>query len=343
MGFLGSITGGLLGSKGGGGGGSKISPEDFTDSENIARKLTAASPEELALLAKLGISADQADQGMLDEIRKLGARGDDLANVDQAYMNRAYQPAFERLMTDYGQMDQGIIENMNKRGIASVPGGASEPEAYQRSLLARDTKRTLGQTMLDAQNQAVQQKLGQYNARLAEPNLAATRYGQTMTPYQELTAVPAAERMNARANTAGNVYNAKLGYSGNIQSLNTQRMMQNKQNTMNLVGSGLGTASSAIALSDPSLKKEREAGPDPEQDLQELSATPVDRWKYRWEDDSVPKHEGAMADEAPEDVQAQGGLDIPSYLGKLTNAVKALNDKVGAFDRLMQGGQAHGV
>jgi hypothetical protein len=319
-----------------------LSPGQFNETEAQARRLTKATPEEIAMLEKLGISADQADSGMLEEIRKLGARGDDLSNVDQDYMTRAYEPAFNRLMRDYTQADQGIIENMNKRGIASVPGGASEPEAYQRALLNRGTKETLANTMLEAQNQAVNQKLAQYNSRLAEPNLASTRYGQTATPYQNLVGVPASERMQTTAGAAGNIYNAKLGYASDVNKTNAATRMGQNQNTMNMIGGGLGMVGSLAMLSDPGMKKDREPGPSPDQDLAELSETPIDRWKYRWEDSAQPMHEGAMADEAPMDTQVPGGIDVPSYLGKLTNAVKALNQKMGAFDRLMQsqGGMA---
>jgi hypothetical protein len=324
-----------------------LSAAQFDETEKQARRLTDATPEEKALLAKLGISADQADQAMVEQIRELGVRGEDINKLDTGYMERAYKPAYDRLMNDYQNQNQGILESMNKRGVTGGPGGASEPEAYQQMLLQRSTQQTLGDNMLSAQNQAVQQKLAQYNARLAEPNLAATRYGQTMTPYQNLVAMPESERVQTRTGAAGNIYNAKLGYQSGIANINSQQKMQQNQNMMNMIGGGMGVASSALgALSDPALKKDREAGPDPEQDLAELSDTPVDRWKYRWEDESTPKHQGAMSDEAPEDVQAETGpgepgmLDIPSYLGKLTNAVKALNTKMGAFDRLMaqQGG-----
>ena len=319
-----------------------LSRAQFDETESQARRLTAASPEELELLRKLGISADQADQGMLDEIRKLGERGEDLDNVDEAYMERAYQPAFERLMRDYRDMDQGIIENMNARGIAAIPGGASEPEAYQRSLLSRDTKDTLARTRLEAQNQAVQQKLARYQARLGETQTAATRYGQTATPYQNLVGVPESERMQTRAGAAGNIYNAKLGYAANVNQVNAQTRMAQNQNLMNTIGAGLGVIGSGLGAlaSDPELKKDRMEGPSPEADLADVADTPVDRWRYRWEDESDPMHQGAMADEAPEGTQVPGGIDIASYLGKLTNSIKALNNKVGAFERLMatQGG-----
>lgn len=331
----------------------RLTQQQVQESEQQARAITAATPEELAMLAKLGVSADQADAGMLEQIRALGERGEDLSNVDQGYMERAYQPAFERMMLDYGKMDQGIIENMNKRGIASVPGGESEPENYQRRLLARDTKESLGRTMLDAQNQAVQQKLSQYNARLAEPNLATTRYGQTMGTLQNARIVPESERMQTRAGTAGNIYNAKMGLAANqLQSQTAQKLQQN-QNSMNMIGGGLGVASSLIGslgplaaigmVSKPEMKKNIGPGPDPEKDLAEISDIPVDRWQYRWEDEGAPMHEGAMADQVPEDMQAPAGIDVPSYLGKLTNAVKVLNQKMSAYERLLQGGQANGL
>jgi hypothetical protein len=330
MGLLGSMNK-VLGGK------TKKAPSapSFGTSEADAARLTAATPAELQMMADLGISAEQADQDMLEQIRALGARGEDLSNVDKAYMERAYAPAYDRLMTDFGQMDQSIIENMNKRGIASVPGGASEPEAYQRSLLARDTKRTLANTMLEAQNQAVQQKLAQYNARLAEPTLATTRYGQTMAPLQNATIVPESERQANKIGAATNLYSSRLGHNAAGFNAQTQKSIANNQNMTNLLGATIGAAG---MMSDPAMKKNREAGPDPEQDLAELSDTPIDRWQYRFEPDGGPMHEGAMADEAPADTQIPGGIDVPSYLGKLTNAVKALNNKMSAYERLQVGG-----
>lgn len=312
-------------------GGTSVYKPDYDAIKRDASELTQATPAEQAMLRKLGVSADQADQGMLDQIRKLGERGDDLTNVDQSYMDNAYKPAYDRLMLNYGKMDQDIMENMNQRGIASVPGGESEPENYQRRLLARDTKESLGRTMLDAQNQAVQQKLAQYNARLAEPNLAAGRYEQTMTPLRNATVVNENERQGNKAN----IYSARLGLAANEQNIVNSQKQQHNQNQMNLIGGGMGVAGSLAMLSDPAMKKDIHEGPDPEQDLQEMSDTPVDRWKYRFEGDETPEHEGAMMDEAPADTQVPGGIDIPSYLGKLTNSVKALNHKMGAFERLM--------
>lgn len=314
-------------------------PIDVGQANREAAAMVKATPAEVELLKKLGISADQADQGMLDALRGLTARGEDLANVNEDYMNMAYKPAYDRLMNDYTVMDRGILEDMNRRGVSGGPGAASEPEAYQRMLLARDTKQKLSDNILSAQAQAVNQKLQQYQARTAEPQMAAVRYGQTMTPLQEKTIVPESERQANKVGAAGNIYNARLGYASNMANIQGAQKMQQNQNYMNLIGSGMGVAGAGIGLmSDPALKKDREPGPAPEQDLAELSDTPVDRWKYRWEDSSTPMHEGAMADEAPADTQVPGGIDIPSYLGKLTNAVKALNTKMSAYERLQMGG-----
>jgi hypothetical protein len=51
-------------------------------------------------------------------------------------------------------------------------------------------------------------------------------------------------------------------------------------------------------------------------------------------------HQGAMADEVPGDMQIPGGIDIPTYFGKLTNAVKALSERLNGYDRLL--GQTQG-
>jgi hypothetical protein len=145
-------------------------------------------------------------------------------------------------------------------------------------LLGRDTKEQLGRNMLEAQNQAVQQKLAQYQGRLAEPEMAAGRFEQTATPYRESVVTPEKERMAIRANTAGNLYSTRLGYQSNMHQINSNRMMAKNEGINNLTGAGISAAGSIIGglASDPSMKKDREPGPSPEQDLQDLESIPVD-------------------------------------------------------------------
>jgi hypothetical protein len=317
---------------------------DIASAGEAARALTAQTPEERALLAQLAAGLEGVDQGVLDEMAALRARGESLADVDEAYMRRAYQPAYERLMNDYQLLDRKLMEDLNARGIAAIPGGMSEQEAYQRMLLARDTKEALGRNILEAQNQAVQQKLAQYNARLAEMNQANVRRGQVFDPYYEATVVPEAARMQTRTNAAANIYNARLGHQAQMHQINTERKIAGQQQLMNLLGIGAGLAGTgmmagALGLSDVNLKKDFSPPNTPEQDLEELTSIPVARWRYQFESEAEPMHTGGMAQDMPPDVSPDGrSIDVVSYLGKTTQAIKALAKKVNAFEQLLMGG-----
>jgi hypothetical protein len=320
-----------------------LSMGDVSQAGEAARALTAQTPEERALLAQLAAGLEGVDLGVLDEMAALRARGESLADVDEAYMRRAYQPAYERLMNDYQLMDRQLMEDLNARGIAAIPGGMSEQEAYQRMLLARDTKEALARNILEAQNQAVQQKLAQYNARLAEMNQANVRRGQVFDPYYEATVVPEAERMQTRVGAASNIYNARLGHQAQMHQINTQRKMAGQQNIMNAIGAGTGLLGSlAIAgaiASDQNVKKDFSPPNTPEQDLEELTSIPVARWRYQFESEAEPMHTGGMAQDMPPDISPDGrSVDVVSYLGKTTQAIKALAKKVNGFEQLLMGG-----
>ena len=307
---------------------SNLTPEDMT-------RITAATPQELELLASLKGKLSGADQNVVDEMLALKGRGEDLSNVDQAYMNRAYQPGYERLMQDYNLMDQSVLENMNKRGIGGNPNSNSEPEDYARMLTGRDTKEKLSQNMLQAQNQAVNQKLNQYNARLGETNQANTRLGQVFDPYYNATVVPEATRQGTRASleaTKAGVgaqnYGAQLGY---------KTAQTNQQ--LGLVGAGMGMA--GMAMSDVNVKKDFTPGPSPDEALGDIEDIPVSRWRYQMEPEGSQPHTGGMAQDMPSDISPDGkSVDVVSYLGTLNQAVKGLSHKMKGFEQLLQQGGA---
>lgn len=213
----------------------------------FGRQLTEATPEERQFLGELAQKGSAADAGVMDEMGRLRQRGDDLANVDEAYMERAYRPAYERLMEDYQNMDRGIIEDMTRRGIVSQGSSAdngtgvagSEPEMYQRALLGRDTKRELGRNMLEAQNQAVQQKLAQYQGRIAEMGQANERFGQVQAPVIGANVTDANTRMNARTQAGTTMAGQKLGYAAQLHNANTQRKIAGQDQMLGGIGMGL--------------------------------------------------------------------------------------------------------
>lgn len=325
MGFLDGLFGGA-------GKPPTLSDADIDRSYAKAKQFNAPTAEETELLKMFGDQVEGVDQNVQDEMAALKERGDDLSNVDTEYMDRAFKPAYERLMQAYGDQDRALMEDLNKRGVAAIPGGSSEQEAFMRDRLAESTKRATGQTMLEAQNQAVQQKLAQYNARLAETTQANTRRSQVVDPYYNAVVTPESQRKQNESNVASGIYNARLGQ----QSTNFQ---VNRQNQMDLLGAGMGAGSMALLASDVNVKKDFEPANSPEQDLQELTDVPVSKWRYDSESSDQPMHTGGMAQDMPQDVSPDGkSVDVVSYLGKTTNALKALTGKVNAFERLMMGG-----
>lgn len=312
---------------------------------SYARTLTNATPEEIALLAQLAEQAGLADAGVNREAAALGQRGDDLANVDEAYMERAYRPMFERLMESHRDIDAGILEDMNRRGIMSQGSSAdnfsgtagSEPEAYQRMLLARDTKAQAGRSLLEAQNQAVQQKLAQYQARTAETNQANVRYDQTMTPLLNARVMPETERAGLRTNA----WLGKLGHGAAMHNINTGRQIASQDRIMSGIGGAmgaLGTVGAAFMLSDQNAKTDIEEAQSPDEALNDIDNLQVQKWKYKMGDGT--EHEGAMAQDMPGDMVSDdnSGVDVVSYLGKLTGAVQGLNEKLNKYEQLLAQG-----
>lgn len=212
----------------------------------LGRMTADMTPEERAFLAEQSQRGAAADANVDKEMEALHARGEDLNNVDQAYMERAYQPAYERLMNDYSKMDRDILENMNARGISSqgssapdVEGVASTPEMYERRLLARDTKDTLGRNMLEAQNQAVQQKLAQYQGRLAETNQANERFGQNQAPVIGANLATGDAKLGARTGSGTTQVGQQNDYIKDMHNINTQRKIAGQDQMLGGVGMGL--------------------------------------------------------------------------------------------------------
>lgn len=310
------------------------------------------TPEERQFMAELAQKGSTADARVVEEMDRLRARGDDLANVDETYMQRAFQPAFERLMESYQLADSQILEDLNRRGVTSQGSSAdnrtgaveSTPESYARSLLARDTKNQISRTMLEAQNQAVQQKLAQYQGRLAETEQANTRFGQVQAPVIAGNVASADNRLATRAGTAADIAKTKLGYASNMHQINSQRQMAGQDRLLGGIGVGLSAAGDLAGAimgampSDVNKKTDITEAETPEQSLSDIDDLAVQRWRYKT---GGSEHMGAMAQDMPEDISPDSkSVDVVSYLGKLTQAVQAVSDKMGKFEKMLnvQGG-----
>lgn len=298
---------------------------------------TQQSPEELSLLGNIAGDYDAANQGVKDQSAALGQRGDDLNVLDEDAFNRSFQPALSRLKHDYDLQDRNIMEDMNRRGIVSqgssnpdAPVAAgSEPEMYQRSLLARDSKEQMTNATLSAQQAAMNQKLQQYQARTTETDQANKRFDSVSAPLYNSTLTDANERMGAKTNLASNTFNARLGNQTQQNQINSNRKLQTQQMQMGIAGAGLGALGMAIG-SDENAKYDIENLTDEEHSeiLDRFHDIKVSRWKYK-DDPDGQEHIGGMVQDMPEEVVTQDKkhYSLPSYLGMLTSAVQQLDKR----------------
>ncbi|UOF78532.1 hypothetical protein [Caudoviricetes sp.] len=326
------------------GGPRQASQADINASMQDAQALTAQTPEERALLDRLREQYSTDDARVLQEMEALRGRGERLGTLDEAFFQRAWEPAFKKLMDAYQLADREIMEDMNRRGIVSQgtasPEGVtagSDPEAYQRALLSRETKEQMGRSMMSAQNQAQQQAMDVYNARLAEMGQANTRREQTFGPLANATIVPESERMQTRAGTATNLLNTRLGHTAQMHQINTQRKIAGQEMMMGALGSGVGAAGAAIgamAMSDVRAKKNFDefTPEDTEGLMNAVRKIGLSKWNYNEEPDGSQRHLGGVTQDMPDDVvreTPQGeAIDIPSYLGMLTAAIQNLDRRV---------------
>ena len=103
------------------------------------------------------------------------------------------------------------------------------------------------------------------------------------------------------------------------------------------VAGGLGMAK-LLAPSAPELKTDIRPAPPDEDALEVFRDADVSQWRYKDEPPGT-EHVGTMTTELPEELLSPDGqgIDIPSYLGRLTQAVKALDKKMGGFESLLRG------
>lgn len=107
------------------------------------------------------------------------------------------------------------------------------------------------------------------------------------------------------------------------------------QETAGYISAGLGLAgmgAGMFMMSDPETKKDVSDVSDAEL-LTAVARIPVKRWKYK-DDPAQREHLGGMADTMPEVVSDGHVVDVISYIGMLTGAVRELNRKISADEEI---------
>lgn len=177
-----------------------------------------------------------------------------------------------------------------------------------------------------------QQQQNQEQAQLdAAQQWAAAKYGHTMDIAGQLGQLNAgAAPINGMTTTGSSVRTGGPSKASGLIGPGIQ------------AGASLGAAALPLRLSDVRAKEGIDEAESPEQTLGAFKATPVSEWNYTPEaQDELgvdgQRHMGAMAQDigqnfgeeaAPTDPETGAmGIDIPTMLGKIMNALKGLEER----------------
>lgn len=349
--------------------GNSIYAEQREKNYEFAQKLipepTPEQVEWIAKLKQLGMGDAEIYQNVQQQMLGQGGKTEDLQSglgtLNQTDFERRYDPAFQRLMADYQDMDRGIIEDMNRRGITSIGSSdpnmpvnaGSEPEMYQRNLLSRETKREMGNLMKEAQSQSMAQRTADLGVstsadvgkadRLAR--LGNQAYGGFSQAYNQ-TAIGEAERTRLKAGIASQgaiaagqgISNfANAGVNSSVESDIASNQSRNQ-----MIGAGVGALSTlgGAAIQNPGgaaklmsmfgSSRELKENIRPHSDesaLARLMQTEPKEWNYKGE---TQTNIGPIAEETPEPIATPDhkAIDLNNYLSELTGAVRALAKRV---------------
>ena len=319
--------------------------------EEMRAKQATADALVSNLLAQ-GVPIQEAYQRALDtygqEVARIAPEMESLGEgpAFEAAYQRSYQPFLQQLDKEMRDRHQDVLERHATRGIA---GGT--PESYDTALLERERTDTMKRGALEARSQALGEyrsgKAAALDVRGAGLQQLLQNWERTAVPGLEYYGVPQSTRQQIVEGGATSNLGQRLANAAEMHQINAARKAAGQQAIMNLIGGGLG-AGGAIGASGvgrggafgsaPELKTDIRPEPNDEQALDIFRDADVSRWRYN-EEPPGTEHVGTMTTELPDEMLSPDGqgIDIPSYLGRLTQAVKALDKKMGGFESLLRG------
>ena len=174
-----------------------------------------------------------------------------------------------------------------------------------------------------------------YNDMLAQQRGAEARRAATSGTALTYRGAPQQARLATNAGVSANVYGSDMGYAAALAAQQGANYRQAQERNANLWGAGIGAAGAlggAMIGSSEEFKEaiENMSDEDYSQAVDDIFHMDVKKWKYKDGIADSGKHIGIIAEEAPEDIVTGDGkyLDVTSYLGKLTMAVKQLAKEV---------------
>lgn len=235
---------------------------------------------------------------------------------------------------------QALLRGLEARGTGT--------EAERTGLLSGLETRGTGLTAAGERLSREREGLGAgLEARSSAIQNLLQNWERTAVPAMEYYGVPQSSRQQIVSGGATENLGQRLRHAAEMHNINTQRKIAGQQGFMNLIGGGLGAAGKIGAAgfgafgafgSAPELKTDIRPAGDEEQALDIFRDADVSRWRYN-EEPPGTEHVGTMTTELPDEMLSPDGqgIDIPSYLGRLTQAVKALDKKMGGFESLLRG------
>jgi hypothetical protein len=252
--------------------------------------------------------------------------------------------SYEYLNPELQNNKQEIERLQTERSLKALKGELPVSETLKKELELGENKmkerlfRQLGpgwelstpgqNAMREYQTMATSLKEGEQRDMLTTAEaLALNRQQSRSTSAQQFENPFAAQ---ARAYSP---YQSSLGQANQNDQFNRSMQFESEkakgQERAGYIQGGASLGMSGLAawsmFSDPEMKEDIEPVSDGEM-LAAVKRIPIKRWKYKGEE---TEHIGGMADTMPEVVSDGRTVDVISYLGMLTSAVRALDRKVG--------------
>lgn len=257
-----------------------------------------------------------------------------------------YNPAtqsYEYLDPELQKNKQEIERRQTERSLKALKGELPVSETLKKELELGENKmkerlfRQLGpgwelstpgqNAMREYQTMATSLKEGEQRDMLTTAEALALNRQQSRSTSAQQFENPFAAQARAYSPYQATLNNANQNDQFN-RSMQFESEKAKGQERAGYISGGASLGMSGLAawsmFSDPEMKEDIEPVSDGEM-LAAVKRIPIKRWKYKGEE---TEHIGGMADTMPEVVSDGRTVDVISYLGMITSALRAVDDKI---------------
>lgn len=305
-----------------------------TETQNLYKQLSGLY--DTGSDGSLTLNQDKV-KSLQEQQEKYGALTDEISNLQSERYLKALKgelPVSEATTQQKADEYKLLQENLARRGAGALTGDAPESAAGTSSAAIQ----SLGQfnrtyKLLEDQERRGELASGGVGSSPGTTSLNSLTQSYSYSPTSLLSGYGTLASGYAQA-AQPYAQQRELTYNSQVQ--NAALQSQQRSAMYGAVGSLAGSGLTALALSSSrTFKKDIEPFGDRTDDhsLKSVRKMPLYTWKYKGEGIESRPHLGPLTEESPEEIVTSDGkhLDVASYFGLLSSAVKALDRKVEAM------------